>query len=107
MTIYAERVLQQAYAWTRGHPRAADSLLAAVLLAGSADQILVITPAVTALAMAGVSLLLAVTVALRRRDPVLAFAVAVVIGAAQAVLGFAPGGSPPVRALQPTVTDLA
>jgi hypothetical protein len=39
MNTYPERVLQQAYTWTRGHPRAADGGLALVLLAGSADQI--------------------------------------------------------------------
>ncbi len=106
MTTYAERVLQQAYAWMRGHPRVADGLLAIILFAGSADQ-LRLSPASTALAATAVNLLLAAAVAIRRRDPVLAFVVVAVIGAAQAVFGFAPYGSPPVRALQPTVTDLA
>jgi signal transduction histidine kinase len=54
-----------------------------------------------------VSLALAATVAVRRREPVLAFGVAAAIGAAQAVFGFSPTGSAPVRALQPTLTDLA
>jgi signal transduction histidine kinase len=107
VTTYAERVLQQAYASMRGHPRAADGLLAVLLFACSAGQLLTLTPATTAVAAAGVSLLLAAAVAVRRRDPVLAFGVAAVIGAAQAVFGFAPAGGPPVRALQPTVTDLA
>jgi signal transduction histidine kinase len=107
MTTYPERVLQQAYAWIRGHPRAADGLLAVLVLACSADQILMLAPASTAVAAAGVSLLLAAAVAMRRRDPVLAFGAAAVAGAAQAVLGFAPAGNPPVRALQPTATDLA
>src|SRR5438105_577313 len=107
MTTYAERVLQRAYAWTRGHPRAADGMLAIVLFACSAGQLLILAPATTALAAAGVCLLLAGPVAIRRRDPVLAFGAAAAVGAAQAVLGFAPGGSPPVRALQPTMTDLA
>jgi signal transduction histidine kinase len=107
VTTYAERVLQQAYAWTRGHPRAADGLLAILLLACSAGQLLTLTPATTAVAAAGVSLLLAAAVALRRRDPVVAFGVAAVIGATQAVLGFSATGSPPVRALQPTAIDLA
>lgn len=107
MTTYAERVLQQAYASMRGHPRAADGLLAVLLFACSAGQLLTLTPATTAVAAAGVSLLLAAAVAVRRRDPVLAFGAAAVIGAAQAVFGFAPAGGPPVRALQPTVTDLA
>jgi len=107
VTTYAERVLQQAYASMRGHPRAADGLLAILLFACSAGQLLTLTPATTAVAAAGVSLLLAAAVAMRRRDPVLAFGAAAVIGAAQAVLGFAPAGGPPVRALQPTATDLA
>ena len=107
MTTYAERVLQQAYASMRGHPRVADGLLAILLFACSADQLLMLTPATTAVAAAGVSLLLAAAVAVRRRDPVLAFGVAAVIGAAQAVFGFSPTGSAPVRALQPTLTDLA
>ncbi len=106
MTTYAERVLQQAYAWMRSHPRVADGLLAIILFAGSADQ-LRLSPASTALAATAVNLLLAAAVAIRRRDPVLAFVVVAVIGAAQAVFGIAPNGSPPVRALQPTVTDLA
>jgi len=107
VTTYAERVLQQAYASMRGHPRAADGLLAVLLFACSAGQLLTLTPATTAVAAAGVSLLLAAAVAVRWRDPVLAFGAAAVIGAAQAVFGFAPAGGPPVRALQPTVTDLA
>jgi len=107
VTTYAERVLQRAYASMRGHPRVADGLLAILVFACSADQLLMLTPATTAVAAAGVSLLLAATVAVRRREPVLAFGVAAVIGAAQAVLGFSPTGSPPVRALQPTLTDLA
>ncbi len=107
VTTYAERVLQQAYAWTRGHPQVADGLLATLLFACSAGQLLMLTPATTAVAAAGVSLLLAATVAVRRRDPVLAFGAAAAAGAAQAVLGFSPAGTPPVRALQPTATDLA
>src|SRR5690242_15078499 len=94
MTTYAERVLQQAYAYVRGHPRAADGLLAMLLLACSTGQLLTLTPATTAVAAAGVSLLLAAAVAIRRRDPVLAFGAAAVIGTAQAVLGFAPAGTP-------------
>jgi signal transduction histidine kinase len=101
MTTYPERVLQHLYAWMRGHPRAADGVLAIVLLAGGADQ-LTRSPATAA-----VSLLLAAAVAMRRRQPVAAFGLAAAIGIAQAVFGFAPGGSVPVRALQPTMTDLA
>ncbi len=107
MTTYAERVLQRVYASMRGHPRAADGLLAILVFACSADQLLMLTPATTAVAAAGVSLLLAVAVAVRRWEPVLAFGVVAVIGAAQAVFGFSPTGTAPVRALQPTLTDLA
>jgi signal transduction histidine kinase len=106
MTAYPEPVLQQAYAWMRGHPQAADGLLGLALLAASAGQ-LRISPATTALAAVTVNVLLALAVALRRRDTVAAFGLVAVIGVAQAGLGFAPDGQPPVRALQPTVTDAA
>ena len=53
-------------------------------------------------------MLLAATVLLRRRYPVAAFAAAMMIGAAQVIFGMQPGGGgPPVRALEPTATDLA
>jgi signal transduction histidine kinase len=106
MTAYPERVLQQAYAWIRGHPLAADGLLGLVLLAGSAGQ-LRISPDSTALAAAAVNVLLVLAVALRRQDAVLAFGIAAVVGLAQAAYGFRPGGEPPVRPLEPTVADAA
>jgi len=106
MSAYPEPVLQQAYAWTRDHPLAADGLLGLVLLACSAGQ-LRISPAAAALGAVTVNVLLALAVALRRREVVAAFVLAAVIGIAQAVLGFAPDGQPPVRALQPTMTDAA
>jgi signal transduction histidine kinase len=106
VTAYPEPVLQQAYAWIHGHPLMVDGLLGLALLAGSADQ-LGISPGSTALAAIAVSAVLALAVALRRRDTVAAFGLAAVIGLAQAALGFRPSGQPAVRALQPTVTDLA
>jgi signal transduction histidine kinase len=105
MSAYPEPVLQQAYAWRRDHPLAADGLLGLVLLACSAGQ-LRISPA-AALGAVTVNVLLALAVALRRQEVTAAFGLAAAIGIAQAVLGFAPDGQPPVRALQPTVTDAA
>jgi signal transduction histidine kinase len=107
MEPYAGIMLQDVYAWVRRHPRAADGLLAALLLAASAGQ-LRISPLSAALAATAVSALIAVTVVVRRRDPVAAFAAAALIGAAQLAFGVRPGGGdPPVRALEPTMADLA
>jgi signal transduction histidine kinase len=107
MEPYAGIMLQDVYAWVRRHPRAADGLLAALLLAGSAGQ-LRISPLGTALAATVVTALIAATVIVRRRDPVAAFGVAALIGAAQLTFGVRPGGGdPPARALGPTVADLA
>jgi signal transduction histidine kinase len=99
-------VPQQAYAWIRSHPLVADGLLGLVLLAGSADQ-LRIPPASTALAAVMVAAALALAVAIRRRDSVVAFGLAAAVGLAQAAYGFRPTGEAPVRSLQPTVTDAA
>jgi signal transduction histidine kinase len=107
MEPYAGIMLQDVYAWVRRHPRAADGVLAVVLLACSADQ-LRISPLSAALAATAFNAALAATVAVRRRDPVLAFAAAAALGAAQLVFGLQPGGgTPAASALQPTVTDLA
>jgi signal transduction histidine kinase len=106
MNPYAGIMLQDVYAWVRRHPRGADGMLAAVLLACSADQLRIL-PLSAALAATAVSALLAITIVVRRRDPVAAFAVAAALVAAQLAFGVQPGGEPPVRALQPTVTDLA
>jgi hypothetical protein len=68
------------------------------------------TPKIAAaaiLAAATVSALLALTVALRRRATGPAFGLAALVGLGQAALGFRPGGGAAVRALQPTVTDVA
>jgi signal transduction histidine kinase len=105
MEPYAGIMLQDVYAWVRRHPRAADGLLAALLLAGSAGQ-LRISPPSAALAATAVSALIAATVVVRRRDPVAAFTVAALLAAAQLVFGLQPAdGDPPVRALGPTIAD--
>ena len=107
MEPYAGIMLQDVYAWVRRHPRAADGLLAALLLAGSAGQ-LRISPPSAALAATAVSALIAATVVVRRRDPVAAFTVAALLAAAQLVFGLQPAnGDPPVRALGPTIADAA
>jgi signal transduction histidine kinase len=107
MEPYAGSMLQDVYAWVRCHPMVADGLLAAVLLACSADQ-LRISPLSAALAALAVNVLIAATVVVRRRDPVAAFAAAALLGAAQLAFGLQPsGGEPTVRALEPTVTDVA
>ena len=93
------------YAWARAHPRAVDGLLGLLLLASSAGQ-LGFNGASTSTLAGGltVNVLLALAVALRRRNTVAAFAMGAVIGLAQAVYGFRQA---PERALEPTVTDLA
>jgi signal transduction histidine kinase len=93
------------YAWARAHPRAVDGLLGLLLLASSAGQLGFNGASTSALAGGlTVNVLLALAVALRRRNTVAAFAVGAVIGLAQAVCGFRQA---PVRALEPTFTDLA
>jgi signal transduction histidine kinase len=100
--------------WLRRHPWQADGLLALLLVALSSGQWQGNYPAAVALG----SVLLAATVVPRRRYPVAAFAVAIVIGAAQVAIGIQPAGSPggpfppdvglPLSAfLEPTVADLA
>jgi signal transduction histidine kinase len=106
MTAYAERVPQQAYAWARSHELVVDGLLGLALLAGSAGQLAALPPS-RALAAVTVSALLALAVTLRRHATVAAFALAAIVGLAQAALGFRPGGGAVVGALQPTVTDAA
>jgi signal transduction histidine kinase len=94
------------YARLRGHPVLADGALAVVLFLFSRGEWptgprLVVAAGVT------VSAGLAATVVLRRRYPEAAFAVAMVIGAAQIGFGVRPEGVvAPVRALEPTATDL-
>jgi signal transduction histidine kinase len=96
-------------AWLRCHPWLADCLFATALLGLSVPQFAAGTAGPSArVAYVVVNVLLAATVAARRRYPVAAFAVAAVIGAAQVGLGVQTGGSAPVFALQPAgATDLA
>ena len=90
----------------RGHPRQADVLLAAVLLALSGNQLLAgQASAVMRVTLIAATVLLAATVVPRRRYPVAAFAVAAVIGGTQIAFGVE-SGQAPVFALQPTNTDL-
>jgi signal transduction histidine kinase len=85
------------YAWLRRHPWLVDGTLAVVLLAGAANAYLLDAAVLPA------SLALAGTVAVRRRFPVWAYAVALAIGTAQVVVGIGPTftDSP----LQPTFAD--
>jgi signal transduction histidine kinase len=98
-------------AWLRRHPWQADGLLALLLVALSAGQ----WQGRYRVGIAVVSVLLAATVVPRRRYPVAAFAVAIVIGAIQVAVGVQPAGStanpdfglPLSSSLQPTVADAA
>ena len=106
---YAKNVLQKVANWLRGHPWQADALLALAVLAISVSQTAagVAGPGTRALFVA-ITVLLAATVAPRRRYPVAMFAVAAAIGAAQIAFGVQYGaGSAPVFTLQPTNADLA
>ena len=103
MTAYPERVLQQAYAWMRGHPRVADGMLGVLLFAAGADQIPDSQPLYLVRGLA-VNLLLAVTVAARRWDPVAASCAAVVLVSVQLAFGLGSGGLP---GMEPGVTDVA
>ena len=95
--------------WLRDHPWQADGLLAGGLLAFSASQL--IPSSVGPGQQAGyiaVGALLAGLVAMRRRYPVAAFAVAAAVGAVQVAWGVRPGAAqPPVFALQPSDADAA
>jgi signal transduction histidine kinase len=98
-------------AWLRRHPWQADGLLALLLIALSSGQ----WQGHYRAGIAVVSVLLAATVVPRRRYPVAAFAVAIVIGAVQVAVGVQPAGStanpdfglPVSPSLQPTVADAA
>jgi signal transduction histidine kinase len=85
------------YAWLRRHPWLVDGTLAVLLLAGAANAY------IPNLAVLPASLALAGTVAVRRRFPVSAYAVALAIGTVQVIVGIGPTytGSP----LQPTFAD--
>jgi len=86
------------YAWLRRHPWLVDGTLAVLLLAGAANAYLGNLPVLPA------SLALAGTVAVRRRFPVAAYAVALAIATVQVIVGIGPTytDSP----LQPTFADV-
>src|SRR6516225_1156755 len=98
-------------AWLRRHPWQADGLLALLLIVISSGQ----WQGHYRVGIALVSVLLAATVVPRRRYPVAAFAVAIVIGAIQVAVGVQPAGSssipdlglPVSPGLQPTMADAA
>ncbi len=108
---YAKNVLVNVAGWLRTHPRQADGLLAAALLAFSVPQFAfaaAVAPRMR-VPLAAVTVVLAGTVIARRRCPVAAFGVAAAIGAAQIVFGVQDNvpGAAPAGALQPTNADLA
>jgi signal transduction histidine kinase len=105
---YAKNVLVNVAGWLRGHPWQADTLLALVLLAFTVPQIAAGTagPAARA-AFTVVAVVLVATVVLRRRYPVAAFGIAVVIGAAQVAFGVQYGAPAPLFSLQPVNADIA
>jgi signal transduction histidine kinase len=105
---YAGKVVRQASVWLRDHPWQADGMLALALLVATAPQLVAGQTSVAGrIAFVVVTLLLLACVAVRRRYPVAAFAVAAVIAAAQIVFGVETGGQAQVFALQPTNADLA
>ena len=103
MTAYPERVLQQAYGWMRGHPRAADGMLGLLLFVAGVGQIPTPEPLYMARAVA-VNLLLAATVTMRRQIPVAAFGGAVIVVSFQLAFGLGSGSAP---GMAPGVTDFA
>ncbi len=107
-STYPGYVLRRVTAWLRRHPSQADGLLAAALLVFSVSQLTASAPdALERACYVAVTVLLAATVALRRRYPVAAFSAAVAIGAAQVAFGVRIGGTGRVFALQPNNADLA
>jgi len=88
--------VERLYGWLRGHPWLADAAPAILLLAGSAN-------AFGNMAVLPASFGLVGAVAVRRRCPLAAYAVALAIGIAQVVVGIGPTytNSP----LQPTFAD--
>jgi signal transduction histidine kinase len=86
------------YAWLRRHPWLVDGTLAVLLLAGAANAY------IPNLAVLPASLALAGAVAVRRRFPVAAYAVALAIATVQVIVGIGPTytDSP----LQPTFADV-
>jgi signal transduction histidine kinase len=105
---YPGSVPKKVAIWLRGHPREADGLLAAALLAFTAGQVVAGSAGFLQRGVfVVVTVVLAGTVAVRRQYPVGTFAVAAGIGVAQVALGVQYGGLAPVFPLQPTNADLA
>jgi signal transduction histidine kinase len=101
-------VLEKVATWLRGHPREADGLLAAVLLALAIGQVAAGSGSVLERGVfLAVTVVLAATVALRRRYPVAGFGVAAAIEVAQIAFGVQYGARPPFFPLQPTNADVA
>jgi signal transduction histidine kinase len=99
-------LVRRPWGWLQSHPAVEDLLLVALLLVVSTGQ------SISDLAILAVSTLLVATVPLRRRNPVHAFAAALIIAALQVGLGLKPpdglpAGSYTVAAFQPTVADAA
>jgi len=99
-SAYPEPV-QGIWTWLRSHPWETDLALAGLVFLGSADQAggdrLIIV----------ISACLAATLIPRRKYPVWAFVAAVVIVAAQVLLGLRSQGGYNIGTWQPTVADLA
>jgi signal transduction histidine kinase len=94
--------------WLREHPWQADGLLAVALFAVSVAQLATgSAPARDRAAYVAVTVLLAATVAVRRRYPLAAFTVAVAVAAVQVAFGVRSGAADHVFALQPNNADLA
>jgi signal transduction histidine kinase len=95
------------YRWLRGHPTLVDSMLAVALFLASIADLPSWPPGVVVGTVA-FSAGLAVTVVPRRRYPEAAFAVAIALVAVQVAFGMQPSNAtPPVRALEPSVADVA
>jgi signal transduction histidine kinase len=105
---YPKNVLVNVADRLRAHPRQADALLAALLLAFSVPELAAGQAGSLMLAaFAVITAVLAATVIARRCNPVAAFAVAAAIVGAQIAFGVQPGAPAPFFALQPTDADFA
>jgi signal transduction histidine kinase len=96
------------YPWLRDHPTVADAVLAAALFLPTIADVPWSGPPGVVVGTAFFSAGLAVTVVPRRRYPEAAFAVGVVLVAAQVAFGMQPTNAiSPVRALEPSSADAA
>jgi signal transduction histidine kinase len=107
-STYPWLVLREATAWLRRNPWQADAVAAGALFGITVPQLAAGSAHAPArVCYIAVTALLVATVAVRRRYPVAAFAVAVVIGAVQLAFGVRFGAAGRVFALQPSDADLA